>query len=149
MKKEMMELWCNALESGKFSQIKGQLRDIHGKEKMGYCCLGVACHLVAPAAWNNKNSVIKNSLGSLPSSIKNYFGLHSSAGDFTNIPKNILKKYNLLLTKEEAIERNEGTQSNPYKKGNLKVSDLTELNDELGWSFKQISAFIRDTYKYL
>jgi hypothetical protein len=40
--KFMLEEWPNALESGEYEQGKGQLYD-DGK----YCCLGVACDLLA------------------------------------------------------------------------------------------------------
>lgn len=36
--------WVKALRSGKFEQTDGTLKD-----KDGYCCLGVACHLLGIA----------------------------------------------------------------------------------------------------
>lgn len=43
MKPEIKQLWIEALESGKYQQGKGQLRNANGE----YCCLGVLCELAA------------------------------------------------------------------------------------------------------
>ena len=40
MRKEIAELWADALRSGKYRQTTEQLRDVDG-----YCCLGVLCDL--------------------------------------------------------------------------------------------------------
>lgn len=40
MKKEIAEIWITALESGKYEQTTGVLKD-----HVGYCCLGVLCDI--------------------------------------------------------------------------------------------------------
>lgn len=40
--------WLEALRSGKYQQAHGTLKDIHG----AMCCLGVACDIIDPGAWN-------------------------------------------------------------------------------------------------
>lgn len=40
MRKEIADLWADALRSGKYRQTTLQLRDVDG-----YCCLGVLCDL--------------------------------------------------------------------------------------------------------
>ena len=40
MKREVMQMWVDALRSGKYRQTTLQLRDVDG-----YCCLGVLCDL--------------------------------------------------------------------------------------------------------
>lgn len=43
-RKELIEKWADALESGEYKQTQGQLR--YGKHSIRYCCLGVVCDLV-------------------------------------------------------------------------------------------------------
>lgn len=43
MKKEVMELWVEALESGNYPQALGMLNNSVG----GFCCLGVLCDVAA------------------------------------------------------------------------------------------------------
>ena len=48
MKKEIMEKWVQALESGDYSQCRGTLRKANKKKsKYGFCCLGVLCNIHA------------------------------------------------------------------------------------------------------
>lgn len=43
IKKKNIQKWCEALDSGKYKQSKGQLQ--HNNR---YCCLGVACKIFIP-----------------------------------------------------------------------------------------------------
>lgn len=47
--------WTAALRSGQYEQAEGRLRktDLDNEEKKSFCCLGVACDIVAPRQWNN------------------------------------------------------------------------------------------------
>lgn len=47
---ELMDKWCNALESGCYEQGQGSLRD--GDT---YCCLGVLCDVMKPNGWETEN----------------------------------------------------------------------------------------------
>ena len=49
MTPEFKAQWIAALRSGKYEQGKGRLR-----EGDKFCCLGVACDLTDPDAWNDK-----------------------------------------------------------------------------------------------
>jgi hypothetical protein len=44
-RQEVFERWVKALESGKYQQTQGQLRDINEDGESSFCCLGVLCHL--------------------------------------------------------------------------------------------------------
>lgn len=56
LKKSFKKKWIAALRSGKFEQTSGELRSKDGK---GFCCLGVACHLLRPNLWSKKEDVFK------------------------------------------------------------------------------------------
>ena len=42
-RKDFIELWCQALESGEYKQGKEKLVIVEDGENKQYCCLGVAC----------------------------------------------------------------------------------------------------------
>lgn len=48
---EQIDEWLAALESGKYAQTTGSLKDHEG-----YCCLGVLCDVLDPNGWNPDNS---------------------------------------------------------------------------------------------
>ena len=54
--KQQIEQWCEALESGKYQQIKYFLQD-----EKGYCCLGVACELFGENLVKNEHNKLKGS----------------------------------------------------------------------------------------
>jgi len=80
------ERWLQALESGKYKQSTGALRDAYG-----FCCLGVACHLSKKATrkWNSNPNlyVYYTSTGSndgfLPREVQKEIGLISEKGKST------------------------------------------------------------------
>jgi len=43
--RENREQWIKALESGRYKQTTGQLRNIDNGKSYGYCCLGVLCNI--------------------------------------------------------------------------------------------------------
>ena len=45
MNRDVVEQWCNALESGEYKQGRGVMRD----RDDNYCCLGVLCDLAVKA----------------------------------------------------------------------------------------------------
>ena len=45
MKKEIADMWCDALRSGEYKQVKGTLCGIRKDGEVGYCCLGVLTDL--------------------------------------------------------------------------------------------------------
>ncbi len=112
--------WVKALESGKFSQTKNELRD-----HQGYCCLGVACELAAEAGiigkakhWlddddNDHFSYAGESLG-LPPKVQRWLGLADRFGKF----------------------KDEGA-------GWDVDESLTNLNDDKNYTFKKIAALIK------
>ncbi len=76
---EMQEKWVSALESGEYKQTAKML---HNVESGGYCCLGVACHVVlgshdratnGEGYWQMHNTYP-------PSSVVCSLGLRSSSG---------------------------------------------------------------------
>lgn len=88
MKVEIAELWAQALESGKYSQVKGRL---HSDE--GYCCLGVLCELAIESGlkveverlmhgFNEGNYAYDNSSIVLPASIAKWAGIKDQQGTY-------------------------------------------------------------------
>lgn len=43
-----LQIWIDALRSGKYQQVDGHLAAHIVNDEVGYCCLGVACHLFDP-----------------------------------------------------------------------------------------------------
>lgn len=76
-KKRRRALWAKALESSKYAQGIGQLKD----ENDQYCCLGVACDVYRKATgkgrWTRKSNRYSfgESLAYLPLEVVKWFGL--------------------------------------------------------------------------
>jgi hypothetical protein len=73
VQKERIELWCKALETGGYKQIRGALRTRHGM-----CCLGVACDVSKLDEWRDKEGVYMSYLGVssvLPLRVREWYGL--------------------------------------------------------------------------
>lgn len=50
-RKDFFELWIKALESGEYKQIQGSLVNDEA-DKIGFCCLGVACDVAEKVGFN-------------------------------------------------------------------------------------------------
>lgn len=125
MKKTIAMKWAKALESGKYKQTVGALRN-----EEGYCCLGVLCDLYG------------EKVGIRP--ISGTEGFHSADGG--TIYCGLLPPALVNLT---GMKNNEGS----VKKFGRKKRDtsLVALNDSSknGLTFKQIAQVIRRRYKEL
>lgn len=75
MDQEMKAKWIEALRSGRYLQARERLRA--GK---GFCCLGVLCDLVDPAAWEGERWGDATSV--LPMAINNKYNIN---GDQENV----------------------------------------------------------------
>jgi hypothetical protein len=53
MTPEFKQKWIEALRSGQYTQATQRLKNEDG----GFCCLGVACHLIDPAKWSPNKDV--------------------------------------------------------------------------------------------
>ena len=76
-KKEVQDLWINALES---EDYRKQRRYALGNEEKGFCCLGVLCDLAV------KHGVIESYNpydGTLPSAVMNWVGLNTDVANYT------------------------------------------------------------------
>ncbi len=89
MNKRVKNKWVKALRSGKYKKTTGALRKNLGKDKVGYCCLGVLCDLYAKevgGTWNSTSDFVVSkkeiSISVLPQSVRDWAGLKSSEGDF-------------------------------------------------------------------
>lgn len=124
MKKEIADRWVEALESGKYPQTKGRLRDSDG-----FCCLGVLCELaVADGVAKSEEHKLR--------SFSQWRYQDATGGDlsFSRLP---------VVVKEWAGMNSEGgTRSGRKRK-------LWELNDNSGYSFKRIAKVIRNEYEEL
>src|ERR1022692_3350099 len=99
MKREIKLRWIKALESGRYKQTTGCLKD-----DSGYCCLGVLCNVLNRGRWDkdDENSY-KGQSGGLPSEIKDLCNItndqesslvhlnNDDQADFKNIAKWIKK----------------------------------------------------------
>ena len=82
MKKEIADLWANALESGEYKQTDGQLR--HGDK---FCCLGVLCNLHAQThpeiASKQKDDSYMKQDEFLPKTVMKWAGIKTDDGDYS------------------------------------------------------------------
>ena len=62
-----------ALQSGKYTQTKGRLRDGDA-----FCCLGVACDISGIGKWNGNSYSSEEDV--LTNEVRDYFGFHNSNG---------------------------------------------------------------------
>jgi len=81
-RKEALELWADTLESGKYRQAQGQLRettvDKSGHTRRSFCCLGVLCDLARKDGgpqWDQYDQYGMES-GFLPKDIAKYTGVN-------------------------------------------------------------------------
>ncbi len=111
--------WIDALESGEYKQCKGML-----KEGTGFCCLGVACEIDDAVEWSevHKRYIFdgESEFTELPEEYNKQLGLTSSFGESQGC---------ILYKGEEVIE----------------AESLLNLNDQEGFTFKQIARILRDT----
>lgn len=108
---EIQEKWLQALESGEYKQVCDELH-----YRGGYCCLGVATHVLYPDhealkfnGWMKLDSPFKQQTA--PPDVQRALGLRDDCG---------------------------------YIKGGNFYDCLTEMNDSGRFSFKEIAAFIRE-----
>ena|SRR5689334_5253523 len=77
MNKRIKELWLKALRSGKYRQVKAELKaNLPGKH-VGYCCLGVLCDIHSKETgkkWENRNMYF-NADTVLPQEVMDWAGL--------------------------------------------------------------------------
>lgn len=115
--RQRIKEWVDALRSGKYNQAQGYLRTAEG-----FCCLGVACHVVNPIPWE----VSHINIGGCT-----HYGYEHP--DYTAIlPKHIAQFYGM------------GNNSSAYTSIRDRDGELIELaglNDE-GFPFSQIADLI-------
>jgi hypothetical protein len=135
MNPKVRKLWLDALESGKFKQVKGTLcqRSADGKS-ISYCCLGVLTYLHA-----------KHVLNKTISQAFRDGDYHSLADDekldfntTTTLPKEVIKWAGL---------NNDNPYTNYVKEPEIEnPATCADLNDEHQFSFKKIAAIIRKSF---
>lgn len=73
--------WAEALESGKFEQAEGALKDSAGH----FCCLGVACELYDPSKWKVDEELYveyEGMLGIPPPPVLERFGITEDQANY-------------------------------------------------------------------
>lgn len=80
-REEGRKLWIAALRSGKYTQTHTHLHD-----KAGYCCLGVACEVLAEELtldrhWTGDSEILAGERDYLPIIVKEFLGLRSQGGN--------------------------------------------------------------------
>ncbi len=107
--------WCEALRSGKFKRGKGKLCTVKGKTSK-YCCLGVLCH------------ILKTPYEKTIDGYKKYLSQSQNA-----LPENVrinAKMYSSL--------------GNNLKNSYEGFTQLSRINDETNFTFKQIADIIEE-----
>lgn len=139
MKHEVMKKWVDALRFGNYRQATGTLREVSDSGP-AYCCLGVLCELHRQEhnadnadyhyTWGegisqslNKSAAYADQCDILPHSVRQWAGLHD---------RNPLVKVEIYSDEED-----EGRY------------EITELNDEIGWSFEELAATIEKQWESL
>jgi hypothetical protein len=122
-----VETWCGALESGKYQQGRGKLRDDDA-----HCCLGVACDLSGEGEWEDSVYRITERCGSsttLPGPLRDLLSLASTDGRFIfdDLPMELQVEIYAVITIPE---------------GDGPPDSLVDLND-YGVAFPLIAKVIR------
>ena len=138
------EVWLSALESGKFKQATGQLHLIDEKGKHSFCCLGVACKVLADTIGFD---LIRSKLDSTTKAADVYYRLkdHSGQGESANLPNVVAEYLGMYIPKHHKTD--DSTSGNFKHEAIINdgfANSLIDLNDNHGFSFKQIAEFIRN-----
>lgn len=109
--------WVAALRSGKYKQTKGALKRVSEfTESVSYCCLGVACDLINPKGWGEKDSystsVTYSPLDSLGRKNPSLKYCQSDA----LMPENLQKKIGLSIEAMEVLTTMNDTERASFKK---------------------------------
>ncbi len=119
-----VQLLVDALESGKYQQAQGSLRNrVARLGRYNYCCLGVACDVfrkeTGQGKWDGESFLIgaEEATEEMPRQVRDWFGFFDQRG----------KSSGLLGTDGE--------------------DDLIDLNDNTGKSLKEIAGAIRENWK--
>lgn len=78
--------WVRALQSGAFTQAQGALRTSDGM-----CCMGVACELYNPRAWETQKEGVVYFMGDYqvpPEAVVDFYGLRNDTGSLKINGKN-------------------------------------------------------------
>lgn len=138
MKKNIANKWVEALESGNYQQVDGQLKSKVNDKQCGYCCLGVLCDLyiketgkgkwqkAADGSHDRKFVGNKSESAVLPKEVMQWAGIKSAEGEL-KVPVS----YGIL-----------GDESN-------QANSLVSLNDDARFKFKQIAKVIKEQAAHL
>jgi hypothetical protein len=115
LNRKQFDKWIKALRSGKYKQTTGTLQN-----KEGYCCLGVACELFIP---KNKRQFESD-------------WIEDEDGDEKEVISTFL---NGDLPEEQKYAPKWLKDINTDFENRSNLGDLTLLNDNKRWSFKEIA----------
>jgi hypothetical protein len=122
--RERREKWLKALESGRYKQTTGQLRDVQADYgTASYCCLGVLCNIEKEKGQKWEVDTFIGGVSMLPDFEGNMYPDEDRYYDMP--PTNIMDKLNL----SEDL-----------------ASALAQMNDN-GSTFKEIAAFLRKKWR--
>lgn len=128
LNKENIRKWVDALRSGKYTQTTGRLAD-----KVGFCCLGVACEVAADNGvaisktnLDDSNMTVEydGSAGELPDKVCEWLGF-SDEGDHEYSPSHYSDPP--LPTKEHG-NYSAVTWNDEAKASFAQIADLIEAN---------------------
>lgn len=135
-----LELWCEALESGKYEKTVGRLCKIVGKDrKPCFCVLGVATEIY----WEHNPDELEFDIvyaddGSWPYRSYYWFSGVQKFEASGWLPPKVAKWYGI---------REQGQFVRPFKFNNgAFIACLDSLNDRQGWTFKALAGVIRKGY---
>ena len=80
-KKAFRKAWVDALRSGEYQQVTGQLKDTLDEEGeiVGYCCLGVLCEIAKKKGFIREYNASDEGV---PPQVRKLVGLTTGDGDF-------------------------------------------------------------------
>lgn len=139
--------WVEALESGRFQQIKDQLRDRIDEKMYGYCCLGVACEVfkaeTGRGVWRKDAD---------HDDVPTLFRIGQKPGD--EIPELFVENddvdsyYEASGDLPAAVAQWFGfnDDTNPYFTDGMREMMASTWNDNEGYDFIKIAALVRKTF---
>ena len=83
MKKDIADMWVEALRSGKYQKVSGTLRGEMADHSFGFCPLGVLCDISKLVQWSSTKGYVIGGIshsGHLPQKVRDWAGVRSPIG---------------------------------------------------------------------
>ena len=143
MKAKVRDMWADALESGRFQQTTGKLRNDEG-----YCCLGVLCDLAiengVAIKWEGGEYLVQCPEPEDPYGEVDEHGQYWVTHGDEDLPQSVQVWAGFSISNPTLVEaQDEVVADDGIRERAADDGSAISLNDGRGWSFVQIAAAVR------